>query len=85
MTQCYAVHAFRHLARLSRAVGETAKETTWAVHADRLARAFLQTFWREGHFGDYVHPEHGLVDTHGLSDVNWAAIGRVWYLEALAC
>jgi len=21
-----------------------------------------------------VHPEHGLVDSHGLSDVNWAAV-----------
>ena len=23
----------------------------------------------------YIHPGHGLVDLHGLSDVNWAAIG----------
>src|SRR5208337_3699421 len=28
----------------------------------------------EDHFGEYVHPEHGLVDSHGLSDVNWAAV-----------
>jgi len=74
VTQCYAVHAFRHLARLFRAVGESTKETTWAGHAGRLARAFRQAFWREDHFGEYVHPEHGLVDSHGLSDVNWAAI-----------
>jgi hypothetical protein len=38
VTQCYAVHAFRHLARSFRAVGETTKETTWAGHADRLPR-----------------------------------------------
>lgn len=31
-------------------------------------------FWRGDHFGEYVHPERGLVDTHGLSDVNWAAV-----------
>ena len=23
---------------------------------------------------EYIHPEHGLVDSHGLSDVNWAAV-----------
>ena len=34
----------------------------------------MEAFWREDHFGEYVHPEHGLVDTHGLSDVNWAAV-----------
>jgi hypothetical protein len=32
-------------------------------------------FWQRDHFAEYVHPEHGLVDLHGLSDVNWAAIG----------
>ena len=34
----------------------------------------LEAFWRDDHFGEYLHPEHGLVDTHGLSDVNWAAV-----------
>ena len=50
------------------------KEAEWSGHADKLAKAFLEAFWREDHFGEYVHPEHGLVDTHGLSDVNWAAV-----------
>jgi hypothetical protein len=74
VAQCYAVQAFRQLARLFRANGETAKAADWSGHADSLARAFLEAFWREDHFGEYVHPEHGLVDTHGLSDVNWAAV-----------
>ena len=30
VTQCYAVHAFRQLARLFRAAGETAKEAVWS-------------------------------------------------------
>jgi hypothetical protein len=30
---------------------------------------------RANHFAEYVHPEHGVVDLHGLTDVNWAAIG----------
>ena len=74
ITQCYTVHAFRKLASLFHATGETTKEAVWSGHADKLAKAFLEAFWREDHFGEYVHPEHGLVDTHGLSDVNWAAV-----------
>jgi hypothetical protein len=74
VTQCYAVHAFRKLATLFRAAGETTKEADWSSRADKLTKAFLDAFWREDHFGEYVHPEHGLVDTRGLSDVNWAAV-----------
>ncbi|MGD0539836.1 MAG: hypothetical protein ABSC03_19580 [Verrucomicrobiota bacterium] len=74
VTQCYAVHAFRKLANLFRAAGERAKAADWSGHADKLAKAFLEAFWRDDHFGEYVHPEHGLVDAHGLSDVNWAAV-----------
>jgi hypothetical protein len=73
-TQCYVVHAFRRLAGLLRAAGETTKEAVWTEHADKLAKTFVEVFWREDHFGEYVHPEHGLVDDHGLSDVNWAAV-----------
>lgn len=74
VTQCYAAHAFRTLANLFRAVGENAKAATWSGHADRLSKTFIEAFWRGDHFGEYVHPEHGLVDAHGLSDVNWAAV-----------
>jgi len=74
VAQCYAVHAFRQLARLFRTAGETTKEADWSGHAEALAGAFLKAFWRDDHFGEYVHPAHGLVDTHGLSDVNWAAV-----------
>jgi hypothetical protein len=74
VTQCYTVHAFRELARLCRAAGEKARESVWSGAADKLATAFVAAFWREDHFGEYVHPERGLVDLHGLSDVNWAAV-----------
>lgn len=74
VTQCYAVLAFRKLAMLFGAVGDTPRRVQWSRHADKLAKAFIETFWREDHFGEYVHPDHGLVDVHGLSDVNWAAV-----------
>jgi hypothetical protein len=34
----------------------------------------VAAFWRHDHFAEYVHAERGLVDSHGLSDVNWAAV-----------
>ncbi|HSA94544.1 MAG TPA: hypothetical protein VLJ16_00740, partial [Acidobacteriota bacterium] len=74
VAQCYTVQAFRELARLCRAAGETARAGAWTGEADALAEAFIEAFWREDHFGEYVHPERGLVDSHGLSDVNWAAV-----------
>jgi hypothetical protein len=74
VTQCYCAHAFRELARLCRAAGEKEKEAAWTARADELIKAFVQAFWRGDHFGEYVHPEHGLVDSHGLSDTNWAAV-----------
>ena len=74
VTQCYVVHAFRELARLFRAAGEPTQAAVWSAHADKLAKTFVEVFWRDDHFGEYVHPQHGLVDAHGLSDVNWAAV-----------
>lgn len=67
VTQCYAVHAFRLLAKMS---GDAA----WANAAEELAKKFREVFWRGDHFAEYVHPQRGIVDSHGLSDVNFAAI-----------
>src|SRR5436190_1620207 len=50
------------------------KPSEWSTVADRLAKSFVSTFWRDDHFAEYVHLQHGLVDSHGLSDTNWAAI-----------
>jgi hypothetical protein len=74
VTQCYAIHAFRELARLFRAAGDATSHATWSAHADKLTEVFHAAFWRGDHFGEYVHPERGLVDLHGLSDANWAAV-----------
>jgi len=74
VTQCYVIHAFRELAKLFRAAGDTTSEAVWSAQADKLAKAFVAAFWRQDHFAEYVHAERGLVDSHGLSDVNWAAV-----------
>lgn len=74
VTQCYGVYAFRQLALLNRALGRRAASAAWKRHAEILSTHFNEIFWKQNHFAEYVHPEHGLVDSHGLSDVNWAAI-----------
>jgi hypothetical protein len=74
VTQCYVIRANRELARLLRAAGDREKEIYWNAQADALAKTFRDIFWRDDHFAEYVHVERGLIDTHGLSDSNWAAV-----------
>jgi hypothetical protein len=75
ITQCYAIYAFRQLAKLAGNLGRRGDAVEWERHAQRLSARFLDVFWKRDHFAEYVHPERGVVDSHGLSDVNWAAIG----------
>ncbi len=74
VTQCYAVHAFREMARLLIAVGKKKEAHDWSHRAELLTKSFVDAFWRRDHFGEYIHPERGLVDSHGMSDTNWAAV-----------
>ena len=62
-------------AALSEALGRRDAAVSWNRYADALRAKFAAVFWQRDHFAEYVHPSHGLVDLHGLSDVNWAAIG----------
>lgn len=74
VTQCYTIHAFRELARLCGKAGDATAQAAWFGQADQLTQTFERAFWRDDHYGEYVHPKRGLVDLHGLSDVNWAAV-----------
>ncbi|MDR3690710.1 MAG: hypothetical protein P4L46_15130 [Fimbriimonas sp.] len=74
VTQCYAVEAFHDLARLERSLGRRNEADQWTKAADNLSKHFRDLFWKDDHFGEYIHVERGLVDSHGLSDTNWAAI-----------
>ncbi len=74
--QCYTVHAFRRMAALCAAAGHAPAAVRWTAEAETLAARFREVFWRGDHFAEYVHPERGVVDLHGLSDVNWAAIAH---------
>ncbi|QYM79532.1 hypothetical protein K0B96_02635 [Horticoccus luteus] len=74
VAQCYIVRAWRGLARLCEAAGRGDEARRWRAEAEALAGRFREVFWRGDHFAEYVHPVRGVVDEHGLSDVNWAAV-----------
>lgn len=74
VAQCYAIHAFREMARLCGAIADHAGRDAWSARAEDLTAKFNAAFWRDDHYAEYIHIERGLVDAHGLSDVNWAAV-----------
>jgi hypothetical protein len=74
VAQCHAVDAFRRVAALNRVVGDDGSAERYGNLAEQVADCFRRRYWVGDHFGEYVHPERGLVDAHGLSDTNWAAL-----------
>lgn len=74
ITQCYCIEAFRNLADMNARLGMLDASESWIKEAESLADNFRNVFWQRDHFAEYIHPKHGVVDLHGLSDVNWAAV-----------
>jgi hypothetical protein len=74
VTQCYCIKGIRLLADMNARLGRRETEAFWTQQANALADLFRSVFWQGDHFAEYVHPDHGVVDLHGLSDVNWAAV-----------
>lgn len=74
ITQCYCIEAFNRLADMYLRLDKKEKAEFWTKEANTLRESFLNIFWQGDHFAEYIHPEHGLVDFHGLSDVNWSAV-----------
>lgn len=74
VTQCHAVDAFRRAAALNRVLGEVQAARRYEAHATRIARTFLRRYWVGDHFAEYIHPQRGVIDRHGLTDTNWAAL-----------
>ncbi len=74
INQCYSAHAFAQAARLLDAVDESAPAVCCREAAARLTAAFRERFWADDHCVEYIHPEHGPVSGHGLTDVDWVAV-----------
>jgi len=74
VNQCYCVHALQRAAGLFDAVGEMLPAAACQQAAERLRAAFRSHFWAGDHCVEYIHPQHGPISHHGLTDVDWAAI-----------
>ncbi len=74
VSQCFAADAFRRAAALNRVVSDDATARRLEQLADRIQHHFDTRFWVRDHFAEYDHPQRGLIASHGLTDVDWAAI-----------
>lgn len=74
INQCYSAHALEHTAALLEQTGATASAARCRAAAQALTAAFRTRFWAGSHCVEYIHPDHGAISRHGLTDVDWAAI-----------
>jgi hypothetical protein len=74
VAQPHAADAFLRAAALNRVLGDEAAASRFSRIAERIRTDFITQFWLGDHFAEYIHPEHGRVDLHGLTDTDWAAL-----------
>lgn len=74
VTQGHAVDAYRRLADLNEIADDSDAAKRWRVLADRVEAHFQTKFWAGEHFAEYIHPQHGAISNHGLTDTDWTAI-----------
>jgi hypothetical protein len=74
VNQCYSAHTLALAALLFAAASAPATAARCREGAVRLTAAFRQHFWAGDHCVEYLHPEHGAISHHGLTDVDWAAV-----------
>ena len=74
VTQPHAMDAFRRAAALNRVAGDKASARRFDGLAQRIRANFVTRWWRKDRFAEYMSPEHGAIDGHGLTDTDWAAM-----------
>jgi hypothetical protein len=62
------------VAALNRVMGDAIRAKKYEELAARILRHFVSRFWVKDHFAEYYNPQHGLIASHGLTDVDWASI-----------
>lgn len=77
VAQCCAVDAFHRAAALNRVVEDESAARRYDRLAERIQSSFVTRFWMKDHFAEYLHPQRGLIATHGLTDVDWAALATL--------
>ena len=61
-------------AALNALAGKAEPARRYQELADRIVFNFRSHFWVKDHFAEYIHPQHGAIASHGLTDVDWSAI-----------
>ena len=74
VAQCHAADALRRAAALNSLVGNHAIARRYQILASRINVYFRSHFWVKNQFAEYIHPTHGAITKHGLTDVDWSAI-----------
>lgn len=74
VNQCYSAFALAQTAWLFEAIGDTSDAGRCRDAAARLTASFRTKFWAGDHCVEYIHPERGPISSHGLTDVDWAAV-----------
>ena len=74
VTQCHAVDALLRASVLNQIVGKNDMAQRYKRLAEKIRHHFVNRFWVKDHFAEYLNPERGLIASHGLTDVDWAAI-----------
>ncbi|MBM4088034.1 MAG: hypothetical protein FJ276_01190 [Planctomycetes bacterium] len=74
VAQCHAIDAFRRVAALNRLLGRDDTARRFEELAARVAACFTRDFWAQTHFAEHWHPTRGFITSHGLTDVDWAAL-----------
>ena len=74
VAQCHAVDAFRRAAALNRVLDQETAAVRYERMAEGIGSHFTAKFWTDTHFAEYLHPTRGLIASHGLTDVDWAAL-----------
>ncbi len=74
VSQGHAVDAFRRLAALNKIAGNDTAAKKYTRLANLVASYFQNKFWQGTQFAEYLHPEKGFIQGHGLTDVDWTAL-----------
>lgn len=82
VTQGHAVDAFHRLADLNEVACDADAAKRYQELANRIEANFQTQFWADDHFAEYIHPQHGAISNHGLTDTDWTAIAMQVATEA---
>jgi len=74
VSQCHVADAFHRVADLNAVAGNRKAVNKYLELANRIETYFRTHFWINDHFAEYIHPERGLIDNHGLTDSDWSSI-----------